>query len=345
MIAHNPLRGSGRADFPHPALTSGNNAKSAQRIRMKHAHRRQPAVDQAPHSVPSNTTVLTAARQRPMPEPAYLVTEQLQRRAVHGHSVIADVSTHHRAQPLACLRNGSVHAPLQFGFHLAQLRLQPFTNRLPQHRVVTVAPLLPADMREAQEVERLRLSLSALLPVLDRIRPELQKARLLRMQFEAELSHSFAQFCPEPFGIRLLLESNHDVVGIPHDDHIAMRLLSTPCLDPQIKGVMKIDIRQQRRCTAALGGTFLHSDSFPILQHARVQPFLDEPHDAPVCNAVLDELHQPFVRDRIEGSYDTLPIIMTFSIESLSSVLVIRLREGRLSCFGRCIARGDCISS
>ena len=24
---------------------------------MKHAHRRQPAVDQAPHSVPSNTTV------------------------------------------------------------------------------------------------------------------------------------------------------------------------------------------------------------------------------------------------------------------------------------------------
>ncbi len=46
-----------------------------------------------------------------------------------------------------------------------------------------------------------------------------------------------------------------------------------------------------------------------------------------------------------EGSYDTLPIIMTFSIESLSSVLVIRLREGRLSCFGRCIARGDYISS
>jgi hypothetical protein len=28
MIAHNPLRGSGRADFPHPALTSDNDAKT-----------------------------------------------------------------------------------------------------------------------------------------------------------------------------------------------------------------------------------------------------------------------------------------------------------------------------
>ena len=34
MIAHNPLRGSGRADFPHPALTSGNDAHAAQGKRM-----------------------------------------------------------------------------------------------------------------------------------------------------------------------------------------------------------------------------------------------------------------------------------------------------------------------
>jgi hypothetical protein len=34
MIAHDPLHGSGRADFPHPALTSGNDAHAAQWIRM-----------------------------------------------------------------------------------------------------------------------------------------------------------------------------------------------------------------------------------------------------------------------------------------------------------------------
>jgi Glycosyl hydrolase 108 len=47
----------------------------------------------------------------------------------------------------------------------------------------------------------------------------------------------------------------------------------------------------------------------------------------------------------VQGSYDTLPIIRTFPSELQSSALAIRLREGRLSFFGRCIAEGDCISS
>src|ERR1035438_4242251 len=119
---------------------------------MIYAHRRQPAVDQTPHPIPRYSAVLAPARQRPMPEPAYLESERAQRVAVHGHSVIADVSTHHRPQPLACVLDGSVHSLSQLGFHRIQLRLLPLTNRLPQHREVTVAPLPPADMREAEEV-------------------------------------------------------------------------------------------------------------------------------------------------------------------------------------------------
>jgi len=34
MIAHNPFHGSGQAAFPHPALTLGDNAHAAERIRM-----------------------------------------------------------------------------------------------------------------------------------------------------------------------------------------------------------------------------------------------------------------------------------------------------------------------
>ena len=63
---------------------------------------------------------------------------------------------------------------------------------------------------------------------------------------------------------------------------------------------MKIYVGQQRRCTTALGRPFFRACSFPFLHHASVQPFLDEPHDAPICYPVLDELHQPFVRQRIE---------------------------------------------
>ena len=80
MVAHNPLHGSGRADFPHPALASGNDAHAAQGIRMTNTGGRQPAVDQPPHSVPEHAAVLAAPRQRAVPEPAYLEPKHVQRR-------------------------------------------------------------------------------------------------------------------------------------------------------------------------------------------------------------------------------------------------------------------------
>src|SRR5713101_8772286 len=118
-----------------------------------------------------------------------------------------------------------------------------------------------------------------------------------------------------------------------------MRPLLSPCLDPQVEHVMKIDVRQQRRGTAALGRPFLHPYSFPILQHASVEPFLDQSHDAPICNPVLDELHQPFVGEPIEGKHDTLPIISTFRSELPSSVLAIHSKAGRSTFLDRFIAK------
>ena len=75
MVTHNPLHGSGRADFPHPALALGDDAKAAQRIVMVDANRREPAVNQPPHAVPEDAAVLAAPRQRAMPEPAHSGTE------------------------------------------------------------------------------------------------------------------------------------------------------------------------------------------------------------------------------------------------------------------------------
>jgi len=165
MIAHNPLHGSGQAALPHPALASGNDAHAAQGIGMTDSRRWQPAVDEAPHAIPRDATVLTAPRQRAMPEPAHLGPKQPQRRGIHGHSVIPDMSTHHRLQPLTQFWDGLVHAPLKVGFHLLQLRLQPFADRLPQHRESSITPLLYADVRKAEEVERLWLPFSTHLPI------------------------------------------------------------------------------------------------------------------------------------------------------------------------------------
>jgi len=161
-----------------------------------------------------------------------------------------------------------VHPSLKFGFHLVQLRLQPFADRLPQHREPSVAPLLHTDMCEAKKVERLRFPFSTPLPLVDRIRTELQQSRFLGMQFQIELSHSFRKFRPKLIGIRFVPESNHDVVCESHHDHITVCTLLTPCLDPQVEYVMKIDVRQKRRSTSTLGRPCLHTYSFLILQHA-----------------------------------------------------------------------------
>ena len=206
MIAHDPLHGSGRAALPHPALALGDDAHAAQRIGMTDSRRRQPAGDEAPHTIPEDAAILTAPRQRAMPEPPYLEPKYVQRVLVQGHTVISDVSTHHRLQPFTHFGDGFVHASLKLGFHLVQLRLQPLAYRLPQHRKPSIAPLLHADMREAEKVERLRFPFSTPLPLVDRIRTELQQSRFLGMQFQVELPHSFREFHPKLIGIRFLSE-------------------------------------------------------------------------------------------------------------------------------------------
>jgi hypothetical protein len=263
---------------------------------MTDGRQRQPTGDETPHGVPKDAAILATPRQRAMPEPSYLEPKEKQRRVVPGHVVITDMSTHHRLQPLALFGDGFVHTSLKLGFHLVQLRLQPLAYRLPQHRIPPIAPLLHTDVRKAEEVERLRFPFSTPLPLVDRIRTELQKSRLLGMQFQVELPHSFGKFRPKLIGIRFVVKSNHDVLREAHHDHIAVCPLLTPRLNPQIEYVMKIDVCQKRRSTSALGRPFLRPYSLPILQHVGVQPFLDEPHNAPVCDPMLEELHKPFVR-------------------------------------------------
>jgi hypothetical protein len=202
---------------------------------MTDRRQRQPAGDEAPHAIPKNAAILTAPRQRAMPEPADSEPKNRQRRLIHGHSVVADVSTYNRVQPLALFGDGFVQPSLKFGFHLIQLRLQSLAYGLPQHREPSIAPLLHADMRKAQKVERLRFPFTTPLPLVDCMRTEFQQPRLLGMQLQVELPHSFGEFRPKLIGIRFAVEAHHDVVSESHDDEIAVRSFLTPRLDPQIE--------------------------------------------------------------------------------------------------------------
>jgi hypothetical protein len=97
VIDHNPLHGSGRAGFPHPALALGDHAHAPpQSIGMIERRQRHTVGDETPHAVAKNAVVLAAPRQRAMTEPADSEPKNRQRRLIHGHSVAADVSTYNR---------------------------------------------------------------------------------------------------------------------------------------------------------------------------------------------------------------------------------------------------------
>src|ERR1700676_2449481 len=115
------------------------------------------------------------------------------------------MSSHHGRQPLPLFGDGQMPAPLELVVDLSQLRPQPFRDgdtlepELP-------ALALPADVREAQEIERLRLPDAPCRPSLGGITSELDQPGLVRVQFQIELRESLPQIVEELLGVTLILE-------------------------------------------------------------------------------------------------------------------------------------------
>ena len=150
-----------------------------------------------------------------------------------------------------------------------------------------------AAVRKTQEVERLRFAVATISSILLRIAAKLDDSRFVGMQLEAEPRESLAQFRQKPLCFLTMLESRHEVVRKADEDYLSARLLPSPSLDPEVEYIVQIDVRQQRADTPALNRSYLTVYSLALLQHARLEPFLDQAHDAPVGYAVLDKLHQP----------------------------------------------------
>src|SRR6266511_4928185 len=134
----------------------------------------------------------------------------------------------------------------QLGLDLAQLRLQPLRlGDALELKAPVAGP--PADVREAQERERLRLAEAPLLSSLGGEPSELDEARLLGGQLQAELRKSVAKLGEEPLGVIPVLEADDVVVGEAHDDHIATRMPPPPLVGPQVEHVVEVDVCEQRQ--------------------------------------------------------------------------------------------------
>ena len=123
---------------------------------------------------------------------------------------------------------------VQLGAHLLLAR-DPF-------ELEPSAPVLPADVREAQKIERLRLGDPAALSVSGGEPSELDQPRLLRMQLQSELREPVAEIGEEPLGVLTMLEAHHVVVGEPREDHVPARVTPAPLVGPQVKDVMQVDV-------------------------------------------------------------------------------------------------------
>ena len=155
MVAHSPLHRSQRALLTHWAPASGDDAKSPQRIGVANAGRWQPSSDVTLHALPGHTRLLATSPQRAKPQPNDTVSEEADSSVVHGHTVVPHVACEHRAQPLSDFRHGIVQTTPKLTLHLGELSLQPLTHHLVDDGKYFVAPLLPANMREAEETEYL----------------------------------------------------------------------------------------------------------------------------------------------------------------------------------------------
>src|SRR6266545_4304139 len=232
---------------------------------------------------------LAAALQGPPPEPADSRPEGANAAPVHGDPVIPHVAPNDRAQIGADRRDGLVQTPPKLELHRLQLRLPPRAHRLPQHRELP-PPRLPAAVREAEKVEALGSPVAPASPVGRREAAKFDETRLVGMQRQPERRESLAQLGEELLGLPPMLESHNEVIGKAHDHHVSARLLLPPPLDPEIEHVVQIEVGQQRADASALHRPYLAPCPRALLQHAGVQPFLDESHDAPVRNPVLDKL-------------------------------------------------------
>src|ERR687897_3803567 len=155
-------------------------------------------------------------------------------------------------------------------------------------------------MREAEELERPRLPGATRPPSLGSEPPELDQARLVGMQLQAEPRESLAQAGPKALRIVTMLKAQHAVVGETHDDHLAARVPPSPLLDPKVEDVVQVDVRKQGRDARPLRNALLRRPR-PILDHSRAEPFLDQGQDPLVRDPMLKERHEPAMVKAREG--------------------------------------------
>jgi hypothetical protein len=202
---------------------------------MKNTRSRNPTVSELLHPVPCQAVLLTPVDQRGSPEPDHPIPEYGQAVEVAGDCMVVEVALDDRPEPHAALRCGIMHTPAYLRLDFQELGPHSFA-------------VLPANMRESQKIERLRLPFSSLGPVDFGKPPELNPARFVWVQFQPKLPQPFLEFRQETVRFGLMLKTKH-MVSSPGESH--PEALSEPCLNVSAHTAPATEPRRTPSCQCA----------------------------------------------------------------------------------------------
>jgi hypothetical protein len=157
-----------------------SSEKANYRIGMQNAWGWKPSLEDPECPVPRHAS-LTAATENEPPQAPQALPEKAQPVDVARDRMVAVVAVHNLSEPRTDRGNWFVHAEAQFCFKCVQLRHHALLHRFPPDGERSIAPALPAVVREAQERKGLRLSFTTLLPVSGGKPPKLDQSRFLWM--------------------------------------------------------------------------------------------------------------------------------------------------------------------
>ena len=103
-----------------------------------------------------------------------------------------------------------------------------------------------ADMGEPQEIESFRFTKPAPFAVRRSIAAELDQAGLVWMELQSELLEPRSHRIEKTASVVLMLETQHQIIGIAHDNHVAGSLAPSPAFGPEIESVVQVDIGEER---------------------------------------------------------------------------------------------------
>src|SRR5208283_2041703 len=82
-------------------------------------------------------------------------------------------------------------------------------------------------------------------------------------------------------------------------------------LEPFVKNVVQVDVSQERADRLPLSRTCFTHEQPAFFDDTSLYPLPYQPEYASIADSPLDQFHELLPHDRIEGLYDTLPIIST----------------------------------